>query len=109
MPTIRRRVAATTSNALANEKFRYIGGVGAIVSMWAAGVTATDDVGLSINSRDIILAGTDINIEASADVIDTDRDQILYNEVVEPGELYLPVTVTTEMQYLLSIQPLRAA
>lgn len=106
MPTIRKRVAATTTNALSTEKFRYIGGAGAIVNLWAAGVTNSDDVGLSINTRELIPAGTDINIEASADVIDSDRDQLLYNEVVEPGELYLPVTVTTEMQFLLSIKPL---
>lgn len=104
MPTIRKRVTATTNNALSAEKFRYVGGRGAVVNLWACGVTATDDIGLAINSRDIILAGTDINIESSADVIDTDRDQILYNEVIEPGELYAPVTVTTEMQFLLSIK-----
>lgn len=106
MPTIRKRVATTTTNALSTEKFRYIGGSGAVVNLWAAGVTNSDDIGLSINSRDLIVSGTDINIESSADVIDTDRDQVLYNEVVEPGELYLPVTVTTEMQFLLSIKPL---
>lgn len=106
MPTIRKRVTATTNNALATEKFRYVGGNGAIINLWAAGVTNSDDIGLAINSRDLLLAGTDINIEASADVIDTDRDQILYNEVVEPGELYAPVTVTTEMQFLLNIKPL---
>lgn len=106
MPTIRKRVTATTSNCLQAEKFRLIGGNGGIVNMWAAGVTNSDDVGLSINSRDLIVAGTDINIEASADVIDTDRDQILYNEVSEPGELYSPITVTTEMQELVNIKPL---
>lgn len=106
MPTIRKRVAATTSNCLQAEKFRLVGGKGAIVNVWACGVTNSDDIGLSINSRDLIVAGTDINIEASADVIDTDRDQVLYNEVVEPGELYSPITVTTEMQELVNIKPL---
>lgn len=106
MPSIRKRITATTANCLSTEKFRYIGGNGAIVNMWAAGVTNSDDVGLAINARDIIPAGTDINIEASADVIDTDRDQILYNEIVEPGELYCPITVTTECQILISIKQL---
>lgn len=106
MPTIRRRVTATTANAISTDKNRYIGAGGAIVNMAAAGVTNSDDVGLSINTREIVPQGTDINIEVAADVIDWARDQILFNEYVEPGELSVPVTVTTEMQFLLSIRPL---
>lgn len=104
MPTIRQRVSATTVNAIANNKLRYIGPRGAIINLFAAGVTNSDDIGLSINTREIVPQGTDINIEVSADVIDSDRDQILFNEFVEQGELSVPVTVTTEMQFLLSIK-----
>lgn len=106
MPMIRKRVAATTANAIATEQNRFIGGGGAIVQMFAAGVTNSDDVGLLINTRQIVPPGTDINIEASADVIDSDRDQILFNELVEPGELSVPCTVTTELQFLIMIKPL---
>jgi hypothetical protein len=104
MPTLRQRVTATTANALANSKFAVVPQPGAVLNMWAAGVTATDDVGLSIGAQEIIPAGTDINIEASADVLDTDRDQIIYNEVIPAGQLFLPVTVTTEMQFLISLK-----
>lgn len=103
MPTIRQRVTATTSNALSNSQFNVIPAPGAILNLWAAGVSATDDVGLLVGDKEIIARGTDINIEAGADVVDNDRDQILFNEVVGPGQLFLPVTVTTEMQFLLSI------
>lgn len=103
MPTIRQRVSATTTNALANSQFNVIPAPGAVLNLWAAGVTATDDIGLLVGDKEIIPRGTDINIEASADVIDNDRDQVLFNEVVGPGQLFLPVTVTTEMQFLLNI------
>jgi len=103
--TIRARVTATTANALQNQKFAIIGGNGAVINLWGCGVSATDDIGLSIGSTEILAQGTDINIESSADVIDTDRDQLIFNAVVGPGQLYMPVTVTTEMQFLLSINP----
>jgi len=59
---------------------------------------------LSIGDRDIVVNGTEMNIEVAADVIDTDRDQCVFNEVVGPGQLFLPVTVTTEAQFLIHIR-----
>lgn len=105
MPTIKGRVTAATADALANEQqFAVIGP--SVINMWAAGVTNTDDVQLFINTR-ALMNVCDVNIEASADVLDTDRDQLLYNEVVEAGKLALRVsTVTTELQFLISIKPL---
>jgi len=104
MPTIRRRVAATTADALATVQFNIIPpeSGGAWINLWIAGVTATDNYGLSINSKVLIVNGTTVNIEAAADVIDNDRDQVLFNEWVPPGQLYMPVTVTTEAQFLLT-------
>lgn len=105
MPSIRRRITAVTADALQGIKFSDIPGPnGAIINLWASAVTATDDIGLAIGDREILVAGTDINIEASADVIDTDRDQLVFNEVVPPGHLFLPVNaITTELQFLLAI------
>lgn len=76
------------------------------MSLWAAAVTKTDTIGLRIG-RTIILEEGEMNIEESADVIDTDRDQLIFAEPVGPGVLRLPVTVTTEAQLLLVVQPLR--
>ena len=105
MPSIRGRVTTTTGDALTGRKFKIIPPRGAVLTLLAAGVTNSDDVGLSINDRELLAQGTDINIEASADVIDWDRDILLQDEVVIPGgELFLPVTVTTEMQFLLVIK-----
>lgn len=103
MPTIRAIVAVTTGNALQNQKFAILTGP-AVINLWAAAVTKTDAIGLSVDNRELVVQGTNMNIEASADVIDTDRDQLVFNEVVQGGQLYMPVTVTTEAQYLLSIK-----
>lgn len=103
MPSIRRRVTATNADALSNIKFADVPQPGAVINLWAAGVTATDDIGLSVGSTDFLVAGTDINIEISADVIDVNRDQLLFNEVIPAGHIFVPVTVTTEMQFLLTL------
>lgn len=104
MPTIRKIVSATTSDALAQAQFNVIPPRGARLNLWIAGVTKTDSYGLSVGSQVIIVNGTNVNIEASADVIDNDRDQVLFDELVPGGQLFMPVTVTTEAQFLLSIK-----
>lgn len=104
MPSLRFRVSATTTDAMANRKFNVIPAVGAILNLWGAAVTATDTFGLSIGDRDIMVNGSSLNIEASADVVDTDRDQMVFNELVGGGQLFMPVTVTTEAQFLLHLR-----
>lgn len=103
MPSLRFRVSATTTDALANRTFNVIPAGGAVVNLWGAGVTATDNFGYSIGSRQVMVNGSVVNIEASADVVDSDRDQLLYQELVPPGQQFMPVTVTTEAQFLLNL------
>lgn len=104
MPSIRQRVAATTGNALATAKFRIVPASGALLSLWVAGVTATDSYGLAIGNQDIVVQGTTVNIEVSADVIDVDRDQIVFQEPIPGGELFMPFTLTTEDQFLIALR-----
>lgn len=104
MPSTRVRVSATTANALATNKFRTIPPIGALISLWIAGVTSTDSFSLAIGNQDIVPASTVINVEASADVIDTDRDQVVFMEPIPGGELSMPVTVTTEAQALIALR-----
>lgn len=105
MPSIRPTgVATTTADALANLKFAVVPFGGAILNLWIAGVTVTDNYGLSIGNADLITVGSEINIEISADVIDTSRDQQLFNEVIRGGQLFMPVTVTTEAQFLIALR-----
>lgn len=103
MPTVRFGTA-TSTDAMANRKFNIIPPKGAILNMWCSSVTNGDTFGLSIGDRDIIVNGTELNIEVSGDVIDCSRDQMVFNEFVGPGQLFLPVTVTTEAQFLLHIR-----
>ena len=104
MPSLRFNVSATTTDALANRKFAVVPAGGAILNVWAATVTVTDTFGLSIGDRDIMVNGSLMNIESSADVVDTDRDQLIFNELVRGGQLFLPVTLTTQAQFLIHLR-----
>jgi len=106
MPSLRFRVSATTPDALATKQFNQIPAGGAILNMWAAGVTTTDSYGLSIGNKIIMVNGSLYNVEIAADVVDNDRDQLIFNELVPQGQLVMPVTVTTEGQFLLTWKPL---
>lgn len=103
MPALAFRVASTTSDALNNRKFSVVPVGGAVLSLWGSCVTKSDSFGISVGDRDIMVDGSIMNIEASADVVDTDRDQRLFEEPVEGGQLFMPVTVTTEAQFLLNL------
>ena len=104
MPSIRIAPTATATNALDGVKFSVIPETGAILNMWASSATNGDTFGLSIGDQDIVTNGTEVNVEASADVLDTDRDQVVFNEAIKGGQLFLPVTLTTEMQFLIHIR-----
>lgn len=101
-PTIRGRATATTEDALANVKFADIPASGAIVNGWFRGATETDKLGLSIGDRDLMVASQP---NVSADSINVNEDQMIFNEVVGGGHLYLPVTaVTTEVEWQIHIR-----
>lgn len=103
MPAIRRSNVATTSDALQGLNFK-VQNRPALVTLYASGVTAGDTVSFLVNSREF-LRDASINIEASADVVDPQRDGILFQERVPPGEYYLPVAATTAVNFLLVIEP----
>lgn len=97
-------VTAVSADAIANEEIRRVSRLSE-VNLWAAGVTNGDALGLLLNRTEIMPAD-EINIEVSADVIDVARDQLVFGTVVGRGELRVPVTaVTTELQFLLSVEP----
>lgn len=104
MPTLSFRTAATTTDALSNRKFAVVPGGGAILNVWASCVTITDTFGLSIGDRDIIVNGSLCNIEISTGVVDIARDHIVMNEVIPGGQLFLPVTVTTAMNFIIHLR-----
>lgn len=105
MSSRRLGVNAVTNDAISDEEIRRVE-VPSVVNMWASCVTNGDSIGLLLNKTEIMPAG-EVNIESSADVIDNDRDQLIFNTVVGPGQLRVPVTaVTTEIQFLLSVEPI---
>lgn len=104
MPSLRFRVSSTTTDALANRKFAVVPGPGAILNVWASSVTTTDTFGLSVGDKEIMVNGSLMNVESAADVIDSDRDHLVINEVIPGGQMFLPVTVTTEAQFLIHLR-----
>lgn len=96
--------SATSTDAMSNRKFNVIGGNGAILNVWASGVTAADVIGLSVGDRDVLVQGSPINVEASTYVIDIDRDHVVVDEVVEPGQIFMPITATTAVNVLMTIR-----
>jgi len=103
MPTIR-VISASSADALSNAKFADIPATGAIINMWGASDDVGDTFGFSVGDRDLINAGTEINLESGVDVIDIQRDQLLFNEVVGGGHMFLPIVATAEAQFLIAIR-----
>lgn len=91
MPAIMlKNVAAGTANALDGLRFQEVGPNGALVTLYASTATAGGNVDFSVGGGDQdVLRAAEVNIEASADVVDTDRDLVLKEEPVPPGKMFL--------------------
>ena len=104
MPSIKANITATTADALATRKFKTQGRP-ALVSLWVAGQAAGGLIGFSVGSQEFLVNGL-INLEA-ADVLDTSRDQLMFQERVPAGEYFLPITLGgTDVTFLLVIEPI---
>lgn len=105
MPVIGpRTITAATDDALQGLKFK-VQGSPALVSLFASSATAGETIEFSVGSREIA-EFQQVNLEAANQVIDTDRDQILFQERVPPGEYYLRVpTVAADLTFMLVIDP----
>lgn len=98
-------VGSVSADAIANEEIRRVSRPSS-VNLWASSVTNGDTIGLLLN-RTEIMPTDECNIESSADVIDTSRDQLVFDTVVGRGQLRVPIgAVTTELQFLLSVEPI---
>ena len=108
MSSRRLGVNATTNDALSDQDIRNVLDP-SVVNLWASSVTIGDLIGLRMDAT-IIMDDGECNVEASADVIDTNRDQLIFDTVVGEGTLRIPVpTLTTELQFLLSVEPVLEA
>lgn len=105
MASRRALVSATTTDALQNELIKDVE-VPSIVNLWATSVTVTDTIGLQLDKTTIMAPGT-CNVSAAAlGMVDSGRDQLIFNSVVGVGKLRMQVTVTTSLIYLLSVEPI---
>jgi len=104
MASRRLGITAVTSDALANEDIRMVS-TPSVVNLFASSVTNGDQIGLRLD-KTIIMDDGECNTIAG-DVIDVSMDQLVFNSVVGRGNLRIPVpTLTTELQFLLSVEPI---
>jgi len=106
MASRRALVSAVTGDALSAEVIRTVEDP-SIVNMWASAVTVTDTVGLALDKTSIMEEGT-ANVSAAAvGMVDTDRDQLVFNSVVGAGTLRMPISLlTTSLIFLISVEPI---
>ncbi len=90
MPSIRISNAGVQANALDGLQFQDIPEPGALVSIYASTAVALGTISYSVGTeRFLVLAS--VNIEQSADEVDTNLDMILDREPVPAGKQFLSV------------------
>ena len=105
MSTRRLAVAAVTNDALSDQDIRTVE-VPSVVNLWASSQNNGDQIGLRLD-KTIIMDDGELNIESSADVIDADRDHMVFHTVVGRGTLRVPIpTVANEVQFMISVEPI---
>lgn len=91
MPSIRRsNVAAGTPNDLDGLQFQDIPEPGALITIYAATAVAGGTISYSVGTERFLVSAS-INIEKSADEVNTNADLILDREPVPAGKQFLAV------------------
>ena len=106
MASRRLLVSAVTNDALADQDIRTVE-VPSVVNLWASAVTVTDTIGLRLDKTIIMDDGT-ANVSAAAlGLVQVQEDQLVFNSVVGPGTLRVPVaTLTTSLIFIISVEPI---
>lgn len=105
MPAIKRKLSASTENALTNLRFTRPKSA-TLVSLFASTATAGEKLTFGVGDT-IVAEDMQINLESANEVVDTARDQLLFREPCPPGEYVLAVpTVAADLSYLLNIESL---
>ena len=98
-------VAATTNDAISDQDIRTVE-VPSLVSLYASCVTLTDTIGLRLD-KTIIMDDGIVNIRAAAiSLVNISDDGLVFETVVGPGTLRVPVTVTTSAIIHLIVEPI---
>ncbi len=91
MPSIRlSNIAAGTANALDGLQFQDIPSPGALVTIYASTAVAAGTISYSVGTERFLVAAS-VNIEQSADEVNTNVDMILDREPVPAGKQFLAV------------------
>lgn len=85
-----KNVAAGTANAVDGLSFQDIPEGGAIVTIYGSTAIAGGTISYKVGREDFLDAAQ-VNVEGAADVIDTDRDAVLFREPVSAGKQFLAV------------------
>lgn len=103
MPVIGRQVTAANANVLANLRFTN-NSRPAAVSGWFSSATAGESFSFGVG--DVLVAeDVEMNLESANQVVDTSRDQRLFQELIPPGQMVLSIpAVATDSSYLLNIE-----
>lgn len=106
MASRRLLIAAVTPDALAAENIRDVPDGLNRVSLWATAVNVADEIGLTLDRTEIMAPGT-ANVSAAATgMVDTGRDQLVFESLVGGGKLKIPVPiVTASVIVLISVEP----
>jgi len=105
MPSIRvNNVAAGTPNAVDGLQFQDIPEGGALVTIYASTAVALGTIDYSVGTERFLVAAA-VNIELSADVVNTDTDMILDREPVQAGKQFLAVNAQV-CNFLITIEDL---
>lgn len=106
MASRRMVIVAVTNDALADQDIRSVD-VPSVVNLWASAANVDDQIGLRLD-KTIIMDDGIMNLSAAATgMVDTDRDQLVFESVVGPGRLRLPIPIlTASLQFMISVEPI---
>jgi len=100
----RKNVAAGTANAVDGLQFQDIPDGGALVSIYASTPTAGANIDYKVGTESFLVLA-ELNIEGSADVVNTNVDMVLDREPVPGGKQFLAVNAQIA-NFLLVIETL---
>lgn len=83
-------IAAGTANAMNGLDFEYMPTRGGWISFWASTPTTGAQVTLRVATQNY-LVDAEPSVEVAADVVDGQRDQLLYREPVGGGRIFVAV------------------
>lgn len=102
MPTLSIQPAAASADVLRDLDFTNIGPQGGILNAWGATATEGETINISHGASSEPLAPNCVlNLEALSGTVDVSRDQIVFNEVVFPGQLKCQIPAVTANMRLM--------